>query len=58
MAPKNQNIKTQYDYMRSAENSEEDAMFPEEINSFVKQSDKEKYFEYYDDVKINHREDW
>ncbi len=50
--------KTQYDYMRESEFKEEDALFPEEINSERDRSEREKYFEYYDDVKTNIKEDW
>lgn len=48
--------KTQYDYMRESEKKEEDAYYPEEWE--VKPSDKEKYFEYYDDIKTSIKEDW
>lgn len=51
-------IKTQYDYMKEAEFKEEDALFPEEINENINKSSKEKYFEYYDDIKTNIKEDW
>ena len=51
-------VKTQYDYMRESEIKEEDALYPEEINEERKVSDKEKYFEYYDDIKTSIKEDW
>ena len=44
--------------MRESENKEEDAAYPEEWEDERQKSSKEKYFEYYDDVKISHREDW
>ena len=40
--------KTQYDYMRESDYTEEDAFYPEEI--WVKKSDREEYFDYYDDM--------
>lgn len=50
--------KTQYDYMRESEYKEEDALYPEEWNEEIKRSAKEKYFDYYDDIKTNIKEDW
>ncbi len=50
--------KTQYDLMRESEYKEEDAEYPEEILSDKKQSAREKYFEYYDDIKTSIKEDW
>ena len=51
-------FKTQYDYMRQADSIEEDAMYPEEMNDERLLSDKEKYFEYYDDIKLTPKDDW
>ena len=53
-----QKEKSQYDYMREADVKEEDAFCPEEWEEERKQSDKDKYFEYYDDIKTNIKEDW
>ncbi|MBO4594688.1 MAG: hypothetical protein J5697_03190 [Clostridia bacterium] len=50
--------KTQYDYMRESDYKEEDALFPEEIREGVKKTEKEEYFEFYDDVKTSIKEDW
>lgn len=50
--------KTQYDYMRESEEKEEDAMFPEEIENVKKRSKREEYFDFYDDIKTNIKEDW
>lgn len=50
--------KTKYDYMKEAEFKEEDAFSPEEMNERKTVSDREKYFEFYDDVKTNIKEDW
>ncbi|MCQ2387373.1 MAG: hypothetical protein MJ066_02875 [Clostridia bacterium] len=50
--------RSQYDYMRESDEKEEDAMFPEEINERATKTTKEKYFEYYDDIKTNIKEDW
>ena len=53
-----QKEKSEYDYMREADEKEEDAFFPEEWQDEVKKPEKEKYFEYYDDIKTDIREDW
>lgn len=50
--------KTQYDYMRESEFKEEDAMYPEEWNDERVFSDKEKYLEFYDDIKLTPKDDW
>ena len=50
--------KTLYDYMRLADGMEEDAMYPEEWQDDKLKSDKEKYFEYYDDIKTTPKDDW
>ena len=52
------NYKTQYDYMREADNKEEDAMYPEEWQEDRNKSSKEKYFEFYDDIKTTPKDDW
>ena len=44
-----------YDLMRKSENFEEDADLIEEEENLT---DKEKYFDYYDDVKTNIKQDW
>ena len=54
--PKEMN--TIYDYMRRAENVEEDAMYPEEWLEERTLTDKEKYFEFYDDIKTTPKDDW
>ena len=51
-------FKTQYDYMREAENMEEDAFYPEDWMEERQKTSKEKYFEYYDDIKTTPRDDW
>lgn len=51
-------IKSQYDYMRMADLMEEDAMYPEEWMDERSQTDKEKYFEFYDDIKTTPKDDW
>ena len=53
-----QKEKSEYDYMREADEKEEDAFYPEEWADERNQTAKEKYFEYYDDVKTNIKEDW
>lgn len=51
-------IKTKYDYMRESEFKEEDAMYPEEWLEEIQLSDKEKYLEFYDDIKLTPKDDW
>ena len=53
-----ENIKTKYDYMREAETKEEDAMYPEEWNDQKPKSNKEEYFDFYDDIKLTPKDDW
>lgn len=53
-----QNEKSEYDYMRKSDDTEEDAFFPEEWTEEKEKSEKEKYFEFYDDVKTDIKEDW
>ena len=53
-----ENFRTQYDYMRQSENMEEDAFFPEDWERDNQKSDKEKYFEFYDDIKTTPKDDW
>lgn len=51
-------LKSTYDYMKEADKYEEDAIMPEEWNEERRQSSREKYFEYYDDIKVSIKEDW
>lgn len=53
-----QKQKTLYDLMREAENKEEDACYPEEWEEFKNKSSKEKYLEFYDDIKLTPKDDW
>ncbi len=53
-----QKHKTQYDYMREADFKEEDALYPEEWADERSKSDKERYFEFYDDIKTTPKDDW
>lgn len=50
--------KTKYDYLKEADFKEEDALYPEEIAENFNRSDKEKYFDFYDDIKTDIKEDW
>lgn len=50
--------KTIYDYMRESEFKEEDAMYPEEWFEEKNVTDKEKYLEFYDDIKLTPKDDW
>ena len=43
--------KTLYDLMRDADNMEEDAYFPDDWMEEREKTSKEKYFEFYDDIK-------
>ena len=44
-----------YDLMRKSDETEEDADLVEEETELT---EKEKYFDYYDDVKTDIKEDW
>lgn len=44
--------------MKESEFKEEDAFFPEEIRENREKSQREKYFEFYDDIKTDIKEDW
>ncbi len=50
--------KTQYDLMREADYMEEDAYFPEDWMEESAKTDKERYFEFYDDIKTTPKDDW
>ncbi len=50
--------KTLYDLLKEADKYEEDALYPEEIIEARKQTSKERYFEFYDDIKTSIKEDW
>ena len=50
--------KTMYDLMRESEFKEEDASFPEEWMDEQKLTEKEKYFDFYDDIKLTPKDDW
>ncbi len=49
--------KSKLDYLKEADLKEEDAYFPEEWKR-AESSEREKYFDYYDDVKTSIKEDW
>ena len=53
-----QKHKTMYDLMRESENHEEDAFCPDDWIEDQKLTDKEKYFDYYDDIKLTPKDDW
>lgn len=44
--------------MREADSKEEDALYPEEWQDDVKRTDKEKYFDFYNDIKLTPKDDW
>jgi len=46
---------SEYDLMRKADEFEEDA---DMIESEENLTEKEKYFDYYDDIKTNIKQDW
>lgn len=50
--------KSMYDRMREADYLEEDASSPDEWLDDLFKTDKEKYFEYYDDIKLTPKDDW
>ncbi len=47
-----------YDYMREAENLEEDALYPEDWMDERRKTPKEEYFDYYNDIKLTPKDDW
>ena len=50
--------KTLYDMMREADYMEEDAFSPDDWMEDQRKTDKERYFEYYDDIKTTPKDDW
>lgn len=50
--------KTLYDLMRESDNKEEDAAYPEEWMEERGRTEKERYFDYYDDIKLTPKDDW
>lgn len=44
--------------MREADYMEEDAFFPDDWMEDQRKTDKERYFEYYDDIKTTPKDDW
>ena len=44
--------------MREADYMEEDAFDPDEWMEDSAKTDKERYFEYYDDIKTTPKDDW
>lgn len=48
--------KSEYDYMKEADEKEEDAYLPEEWAE--EKTQQEEYFEFYDDIKTDIKEDW
>lgn len=47
-----------YDLMRLSDTCEEDGMEESEIQHGNAKTQKEKYFEYYDDIKLTPKDDW
>ncbi len=50
--------KTLYDRMREADRIEEDTFYPEDWIDERELTDKEKYFDFYDDIKLTPKDDW
>lgn len=44
--------------MRASDQMEEDAMYPEEWAEDQYRTEKEKYFDFYDDIKLTPKDDW
>ena len=44
--------------MRDADYMEEDAFSPDDWMEEQYKTDKERYFEYYDDIKTTPKDDW
>lgn len=51
---------SEYDLMRRCEDLDDDGVLPEELaeEEAAKRSSKEKYFEFYDDIKLTPKDDW
>lgn len=51
---------SEYDWMRKSDEMDDDGILPEEIaeESSARRSAKEKYFEFYDDIKLTPKDDW
>lgn len=47
-----------YDLMRASDNCEEDALEEGDLFSGNSKTEKEKYFEFYDDIKQTPKDDW
>ncbi len=47
-----------YDLMRRSDDFDDDDLTPEELLEELNKSDKEKYLEYYDDIKLTTKDDW
>ncbi len=47
-----------YDLMRLSDTCEEDGFEECELPHADKKTQKEKYFEYYDDIKLTPKDDW
>lgn len=47
-----------YDLMRLSDTCEEDGLEEDEIQHSNQKTQKEKYFEYYDDIKLTPKDDW
>lgn len=49
---------SEYDMMKKADDISEDAYYPEEWEENRTLTEKEKYFDYYDDIKTTPKDDW
>ena len=47
-----------YDRMRKSEELDEDGYRPEDFIENKAQTEKERYFDFYDDIKLTPKDDW
>lgn len=47
-----------YDLMRLSDTCEEDGIEEDELALYNQKTQKEKYFEFYDDIKLTPKDDW
>ena len=47
---------SEYDQMRRSEELDDDGVLPEELET--RRSEKERYFAFYDDIKLTPKDDW
>ena len=51
---------SEYDQMRRSEELDDDGVLPEELEEEAesRRSEKDRYFAFYDDIKLTPKDDW